>query len=144
MLAFHVIYSSFASRAAAAPIQNDAATVGWVSDPNGRGTLGLILSCLLTLGLCVWSAMHLNIPQKDETRPQYWARNCKWVLLGVLIPELVVLSAWRQWLSAKQMTLEMKKILEREKLVNMESSSSESKVRILPLCWPGLTTLTSS
>ena len=91
------------------------ATVGWVQDPNGRGTSGLILSCVLTLGLCVWSAMHLNIPPKGETQFQYWARSIKWVILGVLIPELVVLSAWRQWLSARKMSLELDNIFQEQK-----------------------------
>jgi hypothetical protein len=27
----------------------------WVQDPEGRGTAGLMLSCVLTLGLCVWT-----------------------------------------------------------------------------------------
>jgi hypothetical protein len=92
------------------PRDNDPITVGWVSDPRGRGTSGLIISCLLTLVLCVWNAMHLNIPPKAETQAQYWSRSLKWVALGVLIPELVVLSAWRQWLSARRMGKELGKI----------------------------------
>jgi hypothetical protein len=74
----------------------DTKIVGWVSDPNGRGTSSLILSCLLTLGLCVWSALHLNIPAKGESRREYWLRQAKWFLCGVLTPEIVVLLAWRQ------------------------------------------------
>ena len=58
--------------------------------------------------------MHLNIPQKNETGRQYWTRNLKWVCLGILIPELVILAGWRQWLSASQMTMEINKILEEE------------------------------
>ncbi|MCJ1244284.1 hypothetical protein MMC30_001482 [Trapelia coarctata] len=94
--------------------QDEIPTVGWVSDPNGRGTLGLIISCLLTLGFCVWSAMHLNIPVKKETQLQYWLRSLKWVALGVLIPELVILAAWRQWLSARKMGKEIEVILDEE------------------------------
>lgn len=56
--------------------------------------------------------MHLNIPPKGETTVQYWIRSFRWVLLGILIPELVVLSAWRQWLSARQMGRELEKIWE--------------------------------
>lgn len=99
------------------PVLHDGqpATVGWVQDPNGRGTSGLILSCVLTLGLCVWSAMHLNIPPKGETQVQYWVRSIKWVILGVVIPELVVLSAWRQWLSARRMSAELDKIFDEQK-----------------------------
>lgn len=109
-----VLFSIFVPPSTTAPTGDVQHTVGWVSDPNGRGTAGLILSCLLTLILCVWSAMHLNIPQKHESKPQYWLRNAKWVFLGILIPELVVLSAWRQWLSAKSMSHQMRKIFDDE------------------------------
>ncbi|KUJ09966.1 uncharacterized protein LY89DRAFT_760740 [Mollisia scopiformis] len=85
-------------------------TVGWVSDPNGRGTSSLIISCLLTLGLCVWSALHLNIPAKDASRREYWLRRAKWSLCGVLIPELVILLAWRQRTSAGRLTNEINKV----------------------------------
>lgn len=90
-------------------------TVGWVSDPNGRGTAGLVTSCILTLGLCAWSALHLNIPPKGETQRQYWSRNLRWVLLGVFIPELVILAAWRQWASCRELELELYHILQAEK-----------------------------
>lgn len=78
--------------------------VGWVQDPNGRGTSSLILSCVLTLGMCVWSALHLNIPTKRETKTQYWLRTARWVALGIFVPELVVLAAWRQWTSARSLS----------------------------------------
>jgi hypothetical protein len=69
--------------------------------------------------------MHLNIPPKDETRSQYWLRSLKWVALGILIPELVVLSAWRQWLSARQMVKELEVILRsRQKKVNQSAATS--------------------
>lgn len=92
-----------------------ASTVGWVSDPNGRGTAGLVTSCVLTLGLCAWSALHLNIPPKGETKRQYWSRNARWVLLGVFIPELVILAAWRQWASCRELEMELRYILQAEK-----------------------------
>jgi hypothetical protein len=91
-------------------VTTDADIVGWVSDPNGRGTSSLILSCLLTLGLCVWSALHLNIPAKSEGQREYWLRRAKWFLCGVLIPEIVVLLAWRQRTSAGRLTNEVNKI----------------------------------
>lgn len=84
------------------------ATVGWVTDPNGRGTFSLISSCLVTLGLCVWSAMHLNIPPHGESLAQSWKRNIKWGLIGVFAPELVVFAAWRQYNSAKQLCTEVR------------------------------------
>ncbi|KAI9669492.1 MAG: hypothetical protein M1829_005081 [Trizodia sp. TS-e1964] len=86
-------------------------TVGWVSDPSGRGTFSLISTCIITLGLCVWSAMHLNIPSRDESTAQIWIRNFKWGLIGVVAPELVVYSAWRQYSSAQTLHIEVQKQL---------------------------------
>ena len=75
--------------------------VGFVDDPAGRGTSGLILSCLLTLVLCVWSALHLNVPPPGRTRRQSFWTNVIWITAGIYAPEMVVFTAWRQWSSAK-------------------------------------------
>ena len=68
-------------------------TTGWVADPNGRGTLSIITSCSLTMGLCVWSALHLNIPSSKGKAAQSWLRNIKWMLMILFGPELVVYGA---------------------------------------------------
>lgn len=75
--------------------------VGYVSDPDGRGTSSLVLSCLLTLLLCVWSALHLNVPPRNQTRAQCIWTNIRWIFVGVYAPELVCFAAWRQWSSAR-------------------------------------------
>lgn len=101
-LLFLILNHSKSSTGAPLPA-NEAGTqtVSWVSDPNGRGTFSLVESCLLTLSLCVWSAIHLNIPGKDETSFSRRFRNFRWIVTGILAPELVVFAAWRQWSSAK-------------------------------------------
>ena len=76
-------------------------TVGWQSDPNGRGTFTLVSSCVFTLVICVYSAMHLNVPPRGESNIQFLTRNVRWALLGIFGPELVVFIAWKQYLSAK-------------------------------------------
>ncbi|RVX71197.1 hypothetical protein B0A52_04771 [Exophiala mesophila] len=55
------------------------------------------------MGICVWSALHLNIAATNETTVQYWLRTVRWILLGVFGPELVVFAAWRQYISARAM-----------------------------------------
>jgi len=45
----------------------------------------------VNLGALRISALHLNIPSKDETKKQYWLRRVKWAVCGVLIPEIVAL-----------------------------------------------------
>ena len=81
--------------------QSHTTYVGFVGDPNGRGTSSLVISCLLTLILCVWSALHLNVPSQVETHVSRLLVNARWVIIGIYAPELVVFTAWRQWSSAK-------------------------------------------
>lgn len=113
----YLLVAYFIPRGRSAPTPETQHAVGWVKDPDGRGTFSLLVSCAVTLGLCVWSALHLNIPPKRKSRGGRAWYYTKWIILGILIPELVILSAWRQWLSARKMTSEMKRILEDESLL---------------------------
>lgn len=45
--------------------------------------------------------MHLNLPKRNESSFAYTWSYCKWSFLGVFGPELVLYTAWRQYLSAK-------------------------------------------
>ena len=68
----------------------------WVPEPNGRGTWGLVQTCLLTLGLCVYSAIHLNVFHHGCN---WWTRSLirgKWLLVALLAPEFIVFNAWSQ------------------------------------------------
>ncbi|KAK4194912.1 hypothetical protein QBC40DRAFT_289887 [Triangularia verruculosa] len=76
--------------------------VGWQSEPNGRGTFSLIFSCVVTLTLCVFSALHLNVPPESRSnsfRLQFLDKT-KWVLYGIFAPELVVATAAAQFIIA--------------------------------------------
>ncbi|KAF2225343.1 hypothetical protein BDZ85DRAFT_233944 [Elsinoe ampelina] len=89
---------------------NGTQFVGWVDNPAGRGTTELLLSCLTTLTICVWSALHLNIPGQGESQIQWWTRHFRWVIVGVVCPELVLLAAWRQAMSARATNLKMRQL----------------------------------
>ena len=80
---------------------------GWVSSPNVRGTLDIIWNCVSTLFLCLWSMLHLNIPAKHDTFWTKFFRKLRWLILGVLAPELPMLFAQGQWSSAKRSVGEM-------------------------------------
>lgn len=117
-----MIPSTFASN------DTTVATVGWMADPSGRGTFSLVTSCLFTLGLCVWTAMHLNIPPIGESLLQTWMRNIKWGLTGIFAPELVVYAAWRQYNSAKQLCAEVKCLNTSTRQVLGTKTEQETKV----------------
>jgi hypothetical protein len=73
----------------------------WVSEPLMRGTWRILYSCLFTLTLCVYTAIHLNIPKPRETVLEMIWRKTKWVLTAIFAPEAVLYAAYAQWYVAK-------------------------------------------
>lgn len=81
---------------------NSSATQGWNPSPDGRGTLDLVYSCFLTIFLCTWSILCINVPAPGDTVIQIFFRKMMFAALGVLLPEFTVQAALGQWLSARQ------------------------------------------
>lgn len=75
----------------------------WVPEPDGRGTWKILYSCVFTLSLCVFTAMHLNVGPSGQTTLKWWRHKCKWVLVAILSPEIVLYSAGKQWFSASRL-----------------------------------------
>jgi hypothetical protein len=104
---------------------NSTERSGWISEPDKRGTFGILSACVATTLLCVWTALHLNVPLPSETR-WYWYgsirfwRKALWLLLGLLAPDLVVYTAWYQFTEARKL-LACKKDLERKSSRDGES-----------------------
>lgn len=74
---------------------------GWVSQSHDRGTLDIILSCIVTTILCLWTSVCVNVPAPDHAvGDNIWDR---WhmICLGVLGPEFVLLNAVGQYCSAR-------------------------------------------
>ncbi|KAI8156329.1 hypothetical protein K4K49_010958 [Colletotrichum sp. SAR 10_70] len=86
-----------------------AATRTWVSEPNGRGTFSLVSSCILTLTICVWTALHLNVPAARSTARSRALERAKWVLYGIFAPEIVVATAAAQYIIARWLKREIDK-----------------------------------
>ena len=75
---------------------------GWTPQPDGRGTLDIIWSCVLTMSLCSWSILCMNFPAQNETRLQILWRKLALTALGLLCPEIIFEIALGQWLSARR------------------------------------------
>jgi hypothetical protein len=67
----------------------------WHPEATQRGTFGILSSCLITMSLCIWTAVHLNLPEHKKESQQVY-RKILWLVLGLFAPEVVVWSAWRQ------------------------------------------------
>ena len=105
-----------APRSVTANASSTAQYVSWYSQPNERGTWDILTSCVLTMSLCIWTALHLNIPASSDElakmtllRSRIYCskagRQARWIFMGLLAPELVVYSAWQQRREVKAITL---------------------------------------
>ena len=86
---------------------NSTERSGWVSEPDRRGTFSILSACVAIMLLCVWTALHLNVPLPQENRWHWYGsirfwRKTLWLFLGLLAPDLVVYTAWYQFTEARK------------------------------------------
>lgn len=98
----HSTFSPFGNGSTLAPLN-------WQPMPKTRGTWTIISTCLITLSLCLCSALHLNIPQHNGKTSQQ-RRKLGWLLVGLLAPEMVVYTALEQRRAAVRLTKEMQAV----------------------------------
>ncbi|KAF8460162.1 hypothetical protein BDZ91DRAFT_664725, partial [Kalaharituber pfeilii] len=68
-----------------------------------RGTFDVLTSCILTLVLCVWTAVHPDIP--SQTHRGFWyslMTRSWWVVSGLIAPEFLLWQAFEQYLAARR------------------------------------------
>ena len=75
---------------------------GWIPQPKGRGTLNILWSCVITIFLCSWSVLCLNIPESGRGRWGFLKYKFRWQAFAIFFPEVVVSMAAEQWESANQ------------------------------------------
>jgi hypothetical protein len=90
-------------------VTNSTLIHGWVDSPNQRGTIDIIWSCVITMFLCSWSALFLNISDKQDTRT-YLSTKLSWVAFTIFFPEMLASFAQVQYLSARHSVSEFKKL----------------------------------
>jgi len=82
----------------------------WVASPEIRGTLGIVWSCLVTLVACIYTALHLNVPN----RTGIWDMalyKAKWAAVGLFVPEVLLYIAVSQFFEARQLQTRMKALV---------------------------------
>ncbi|MCJ1245349.1 hypothetical protein MMC30_002553 [Trapelia coarctata] len=85
-----------------------ASRCGWVLPPNGRGTTNIIWSCGFALFICLWTILHLNLPAATDGWWCIFLRKARWLFLGLIAPEIVLLVACGQWTSAQRSVEDMR------------------------------------
>ncbi|KAH5296116.1 hypothetical protein HBI12_213870 [Parastagonospora nodorum] len=65
-------------------------TVVWKATPDVRGSFSILSTCVLTLLLCAYASLHLDIPQYGKTGWSHRAwKKVQWVCIGLCAPEFV-------------------------------------------------------
>jgi hypothetical protein len=82
--------------------------MGFVAEPDGRGTLGILWSCLAVLFLNTWTVLHVNIPSPYNTAWRKWLHRLKCWAICVVVPDAISATAFSQWRCARKSATEMK------------------------------------
>lgn len=89
------------SLSAAQPSSSTAKTyAGWVDEAPGRGTLGLIISCLFTIFLCTWVVIHPRVCKRPLLRVLH-----KFSLFSkaIIAPEFIAVEGLQEWAQAQRL-----------------------------------------
>jgi hypothetical protein len=102
------------ARAAPVPLMHPTSPSepSYVPHPGGRGTIDILLSSVITLTLCVYTSIHLNItpPKKHLGIQNVWIYKFYWVLIAMFAPEFVLYAAWIQWRNAWELRKQLKEL----------------------------------
>lgn len=84
----------------ASPSPTEKALVGWVLESPGRGTLGLIVTCLFTIFLCTWVVIHARVYKRPFL---YRLHKIALFLKTIIAPELIAVEGLQEWSQAQRM-----------------------------------------
>ena len=81
------------------PSSTSQPLVGWVLESPGRGTLGLVLSCLTTLFLCTWVVIHARVCNSPFLQGLHKAVL---LLKTIIAPEFIAVEGLQEWSQARK------------------------------------------
>ena len=88
---------------------DEALIHGWRPEPQGRGTWSILWSCLATIFICTWSALHLDVT-KRHGKWYLFFRRLGSMLVAAAAPEIFLLSSANCFFEARDL---LKKLKER-------------------------------
>jgi hypothetical protein len=126
---------------------------GWTSGPKTRGTMTLVFSCVITLFLCIWTTVQVNIEPENNTNTtlfrifgvqegieqhrdwlveslgQFLAkrmvRKLGWSCVTIIVPEAILAVAMYERRAAIRLTTAMKKTMPTTTVGGSGSKDSE-------------------
>lgn len=78
--------------------------VGWVAQPDTRGTFDILCSCLFTIFVCCWTIVHPNMAIPRASTAQRLLDKTICLLIAVFAPEVIVFISWSEYTLARQLT----------------------------------------
>jgi len=76
--------------------------------PKKRTQYEIIWNCLTTIVICTWVSIHPNIPPPHKGHLGVFWRRIKLMLWSLIVPELILGWAFRQWIAAREIEREFK------------------------------------
>jgi hypothetical protein len=76
----------------------------WKAEPTQRGTFGIFSFCLSTLIICVWSALHFDIPTARHKLTHQFFIHVYWMVVALIAPEVLLCAAINQRIDAEILT----------------------------------------
>ena len=99
----------------------------FVPEPDGRGTWSLLYSCVFTLVLCVYTAIHPNVPNPGAPELQKYHLKGKWVVWAIFAPEIGVWTAFKQYRSATSFVSELSRLRDEHTLRTRKNSNADPR-----------------
>ena len=94
-------FSLIAIKASIVSARDEELFYGWKPEPHGRGTRSILWSCLATIFICTWSALHLNVPKRHD-RWYLFFRKFRYMALSILAPEVALCVAANKFFVARR------------------------------------------
>lgn len=92
----------------ASNVSSPDATLGWVSEPDGRGTFGIILICVTVILLNTWTVIHPNIQPITQSDARNELHKLNLAFIAAFAPDAVAASAFSQWRHARRSVKDLK------------------------------------
>jgi hypothetical protein len=67
-----------------------------------RSMWDILWSCFATIFACSWVSVHPNIPGRDDSRWKIFSNRAEIMLFTIIVPELVILWAMREWFAVRE------------------------------------------
>lgn len=76
---------------------------GWIPEPAGRGTWSILWSCLATIFICTWSALHLDVSKRHGVWYLLF-RKLGWMFIAAMAPEVILFKAADNYFEARDLS----------------------------------------